>query len=78
MRKPALLAALIILTASVAATRAVSADPAFTVQTLHFDVLAGPEAGQQAGQHCDNVGDLYTPAAATATHPVPAILTTNG
>src|SRR6185312_12160995 len=46
----------------------------YTVQSLHFAVQVGP-AGQQA---CDVVGDLYTPAGASASHRVPAILTTNG
>src|SRR4029077_18190640 len=45
-----------------------------TVKTMHFDVVTGP-AGDQ---HCDIVGDLYKPDAATSAHPAPAILTTNG
>jgi predicted acyl esterase len=69
MRKIALLAA-VVLTAS--STTAAPADAAYTVQTMHFDVVTA------AGQHCDVVGDLYTPAAATAAAPAPAILTTNG
>lgn len=73
MRKGALLA-VSALVAGLVAAPGVAADPAFTVQTMHFDVLAGPGAGQ----HCDIVGDLYTPASASAEHPVPAILTTNG
>ena len=44
----------------------------YTVQTLHFAVDAGPEGP------CDVVGDLYTPATASSTSRVPAILTTNG
>jgi ABC-2 type transport system ATP-binding protein len=71
MRKFALLAA-IVLTA--ATTTPAGAEAAYTVQTMHFDVVAGPGAGQ----HCDIVGDLYTPATATAATPAPAILTTNG
>jgi putative CocE/NonD family hydrolase len=47
----------------------------YTVTTLHFSVTAGP-AGQE--RQCTIVGDLYRPADATATHPDPAILTTNG
>src|SRR5262245_46931606 len=74
MRTPALLVALATAAGLATAPTAAAADPAFTVQTLHFDVLAGPGAGQ----HCDVVGDLYTPATASAAHPVPAILTTNG
>lgn len=50
-----------------------AADP-FSVQTLHFRVVVGP-----AGEHtCDVVGDLYRPAAASTSKPVPAVLTTNG
>jgi len=51
-----------------------TAGPAYTVQTLHFKVLIGP----QRDQACDIVGDLYQPRAATATRRVPAILMTNG
>jgi ABC-2 type transport system ATP-binding protein len=50
------------------------ADPAYSVQTLHFLVHVGPTGSQD----CDVVGDLYTPATASATNRVPAILTTNG
>jgi dienelactone hydrolase len=62
-------------TAVVAATAgaASAADP-YTVQTLHFAVTIGPDNDQA----CDIVGDLYTPATASATNRVPAILTTNG
>jgi ABC-2 type transport system ATP-binding protein len=74
MRTSALLTAVTLLASAALPLPAASADPAFTVQTLHFDVLAGPGAGQ----HCDIVGDLYTPSTATAANPVPAILTTNG
>src|SRR5215218_6382439 len=56
---------------SLASAPARAAD-AYTVQTLHFKVTAGPEG------ECDVVGDLYTPTAATPTSRVPAILTTNG
>ena len=51
-----------------------AAEPAYTVQTLHFKVTVGPNNDQP----CDIVGDLYTPASATAATPAPAILTTNG
>lgn len=57
-----------------AGTGAASADPAYTVQTLHFATHVGP-AGVT---NCDVVGDLYTPTSATPTTRVPAILTTNG
>jgi ABC-2 type transport system ATP-binding protein len=50
------------------------ADPAYTVQTLHFLVHVGPTNSQA----CDVVGDLYQPAAASPSNRVPAILTTNG
>src|SRR5213593_4796607 len=73
MRPGALLAVLAVF-AGIVAAPGVAADPAFTVRTMHFDVLAGPGAGQ----HCDIVGDLYTPASAGAASPAPAILTTNG
>lgn len=53
---------------------AASADPAYTVQTLHFLVKTGPTGATR----CDIIGDLYTPTAASATSRVPAILTTNG
>ncbi|HJQ06350.1 MAG TPA: CocE/NonD family hydrolase [Nocardioides sp.] len=51
-----------------------AADPAYSVTTLHFKVVVGPNDDQT----CDIVGDLYTPAVASPTHRVPAILTTNG
>src|SRR5262245_52495531 len=73
MRKGALLAVSAVV-AGVVAVPGVAADPAFTVETMHFDVVAGPGAGQ----HCDIVGDLYKPVTATAGQPAPAILTTNG
>ena len=46
----------------------------FQTKTLHFAVTVGPNDDQ----HCDIVGDLYTPDGASAAHPVPAVLTTNG
>ena len=67
---PALLAA----AAVAAGTGTATAADAFTVQTLHFAVTIGPANDQQ----CDIVGDLYTPAIASPTNRVPAILTTNG
>ncbi|MEO6604943.1 MAG: CocE/NonD family hydrolase, partial [Aeromicrobium sp.] len=51
-----------------------AAEPAYTVQTLHFAVTTGAANDVP----CDIVGDLYLPANATASQPVPAILTTNG
>lgn len=52
----------------------VAADVTFTTQTLHFAVQIGPTHSQS----CDVVGLLFTPASATSTNRVPAILTTNG
>ncbi|HET8560287.1 MAG TPA: CocE/NonD family hydrolase [Marmoricola sp.] len=46
----------------------------YTVSTLHFEVHVGPSDATT----CDIVGDLYTPAGASPTHRVPAVLTTNG
>jgi predicted acyl esterase len=57
-----------------AAPAADAAAPGYSVQTLHFAVTIGPDNAQ----HCDVVGDLYTPAAANPQRPVPAVLTTNG
>src|SRR5689334_17783256 len=51
-----------------------SADDDYTTQTLHFAVKTGPSDDKV----CDIVGDLYLPADASPTAPVPAILTTNG
>jgi ABC-2 type transport system ATP-binding protein len=73
-RIAALLSApVLVATAAAAVQTAAAADP-FTVQTLHFAVRIGPDNDQP----CDIVGDLYTPATASATNRVPAILTTNG
>jgi ABC-2 type transport system ATP-binding protein len=46
----------------------------FTKQTRTFDVLVGPNDDHP----CSVLGDLYIPRSASARHPVPAILTTNG
>ncbi|HET9074139.1 MAG TPA: CocE/NonD family hydrolase [Solirubrobacteraceae bacterium] len=51
-----------------------AASPAYSVKLLHFDVHVGPVPQES----CTIVGELYTPAGASATHRVPAILTTNG
>lgn len=59
-------------TVALTASPSAAADP-YAVQTLHFKVTVGPEA-----KVCDVVGDLYTPAAASSTNRMPAILTTNG
>jgi putative CocE/NonD family hydrolase len=70
-----LLAALVAAGCAAAPAGALAADPpAYTVTTLHFDTVVGPNDDQ----HCDVVGDLYRPVGADAQHPAPAILTTNG
>lgn len=46
----------------------------FTVKTLRFATVTGPDDDIK----CDIVGDLYKPASASKANPVPAILTTNG
>ena len=51
-----------------------AADPAYTVQTLHFAVKTGPNNDVA----CDIIGDLYLPKNATSSNRVPAILATNG
>jgi ABC-2 type transport system ATP-binding protein len=51
-----------------------AAAESYSVQTLHIDVVVGP----QHNQPCAIVGDLYRPADATVAHPDPAVLTTNG
>ncbi|WP_183092178.1 CocE/NonD family hydrolase [Nocardioides stalactiti] len=76
LRLPALLAFVLAFLALVPAgggSSAAAAEP-FTVTTLHFKVLVGP----QGNQVCDIVGDLYVPAGASPRRRVPAILTTNG
>jgi ABC-2 type transport system ATP-binding protein len=75
-RVAALLAAPVLAATAVVAAGAgtAAADPPYTVQTLHFAVTIGPNNDQ----HCDIIGDLYTPTAASPTSRVPAILTTNG
>jgi ABC-2 type transport system ATP-binding protein len=45
---------------------------------MDFHVTVPNESGGQGTQQCLIVGDLYKPAGASAQHPVPAILTTNG
>lgn len=69
----ALLAALLVSSTGTAA----GTSAAYSVQTLHFKVNIGPNSFGDAST-CDIVGDVYTPANATPTHGLPAILTTNG
>jgi predicted acyl esterase len=68
-----LLATLALAVAS-AALPATAAAESYTKQTLHFLVHVGPGDATT----CNVVADLYRPAGATAAHPDPAILTTNG
>jgi X-Pro dipeptidyl-peptidase C-terminal non-catalytic domain/X-Pro dipeptidyl-peptidase (S15 family) len=69
------LTALVLLAAVPApAAAATGGSATYTVQTLHFAVAIGPDGAE----HCDIVGDLYTPSDASGTHRVAAILTTNG
>lgn len=76
LRSSALLTAIGMLAAlgAVSASSPASTAPAYTVRSLHFKVQVGPDKSQT----CDIVGDLYTPANASPTDRVPAILTTNG
>jgi ABC-2 type transport system ATP-binding protein len=60
-------------TAAGAGAASAAPDP-YTVQTLHFAVVTGPNDDQP----CDIVGDLYMPTSASPSSRVPAILTTNG
>src|SRR6478609_6382657 len=53
---------------------AAPAHAAFTKKALVFDVAVGP--GKDTT--CAIQADLYTPDGASAAHPVPAILATNG
>ncbi|HEY2005439.1 MAG TPA: CocE/NonD family hydrolase [Solirubrobacteraceae bacterium] len=54
---------------------AVASAEGYSVRTLHFIVTVGP-AGQT--QQCNIIGDLYKPNGASAAHPDPSVLTTNG
>jgi dienelactone hydrolase len=77
LRRATPIAALALLGGSFLAPSLMAADaaePAYTVQTLHFKVIVGPNNDQP----CDIVGDVYTPASATPATPAPSILTTNG
>lgn len=62
-----------VLAAVLALPAAATAEP-FTVQTLHFDTVVGPDDNK----HCDVIGDLYTPKSASRKNRASAILTTNG
>src|ERR1700759_3521847 len=82
MRRPAVTALSIAVTAALAAT-AVAALPTsaagastvkYTVRTLHFAVKTGPNGATA----CDIIGDLYTPKSANSKHRWPAIRTSSG
>ena len=47
----------------------------YTAQMVHFNVTVGPP---DARETCSIVGELFKPDGASATHPVPSVLTTNG
>ncbi|HTX47566.1 MAG TPA: CocE/NonD family hydrolase [Solirubrobacteraceae bacterium] len=57
-----------------AAMPSVAAAESYSTKLLNFTLKVGP----QPRQSCDVIGQLYTPAGASAAHRVPAILTTNG
>jgi ABC-2 type transport system ATP-binding protein len=68
------LVALITTGAAADAAPARAASPPYTTQNLTFTVKVGPPPQQT----CTIVGELFKPIAASAEHPVPAVLTTNG
>ncbi|MEA2214282.1 MAG: hypothetical protein QOF83_4230 [Solirubrobacteraceae bacterium] len=61
--------------AALLAVPATASAQGYSVRTLHVIVAVGP-SGQT--QPCNIVGDLYKPDDASAAHPDPAVLTTNG
>lgn len=80
-RRAILLAsAVVALSAAIApATASTQSTKVFTKTTITFHVTVPNEApGGTGTQECSIIGDLYRPVDATATHPVPAVLTTNG
>ena len=74
MRGRSLLTALVVVLLSAAAAPAVASAKAYSAQKLHFIVHVGPGEATK----CNIVGELYRPGAATAEHPDPAVLMTNG
>ena len=62
------------LTSGTGASAATDDTPGYSVQAITVDVKVGP-ANEQ---NCRVDADLYLPDGASATHKVPAILTTNG
>ena len=78
MRRPVTVLTTLAMAVTSLGTVALTSSPStaadtYSVQTLHFKVSVGPDA-----KVCDVVGDLYTPAAASSSNRMPAILTTNG
>ncbi|MGI9183812.1 MAG: CocE/NonD family hydrolase [Solirubrobacteraceae bacterium] len=65
----------VLVAGALAGLPAVAGAQSYTVKTLHFNVTAGPAGAER---QCNIIGDLYKPADATAAHPDPAVLTTNG
>lgn len=78
MKRPVLRVALCVVAASLGtlAVRPASATGtvSYTVSTIHLAVAVGPNHDQP----CDIVADLYQPAGADSSHPVAAIMMTNG
>jgi hypothetical protein len=70
----ALMGAVSLLAAPAAAQGAAAPVPPYTSEMLHFAVDIGPGGAEP----CDILGELFTPSAASPSHRVPAILTTNG
>jgi len=60
--------------ARVTASTAAGGGPGFSARLMHFEVSVGPSRDTD----CAIIGELFTPTAASAGNPVPAILTTNG
>jgi len=77
MRRRVALLGTLALSAPLLALTSQAAAPAYTVKALTFTVKVAPE-GAVGTTSCVVDADLYTPAGATASHPAPAILTTNG
>lgn len=73
MRGRVFLATLVALLA-LPASGALAASRAYSAKVLHFAVHVGPGAKTR----CVVIGELFKPKSASAAHPVPAVLTTNG
>jgi hypothetical protein len=68
------LVAPVVLAGALGSAAAGAAGAPYSTQLLHFEVHVGP--GQT--ETCDIIGELFTPAGASAADPVASILTTNG